>query len=177
MIPIVVFLLKPKYAVEARAMDRSARDFGLHTDVREVPDLGDWTLNCGMKPTFIRDRMLDHEGRPVIWLDADARVRKKPNLFYGQTCDFAAHWRDGAELLSGTMYFGPTPLAWKLVTTWCDEQRKTPGVWDQKVLQNVIPSIAGLDVKRLPSTYTRIFDNDTMGEPIIEHLQASRRLK
>jgi hypothetical protein len=182
MLPVIVnFYAGAGYEAEAREMEASARTFGLETDIRAVDDLGDWTLNCGIKPVFIRDRMLDYEGRPVVWLDADARVRKRPNLFFGQLCDFAAHWRHGAELLSGTMYFGATPLAWKLVTTWCEAQRKTPHEWDQRVLQRVIESgmVPGLDVKRLPATYTAVFDDPKMGDErtwIISHHQASRRL-
>lgn len=182
MLPVVVSYYTPAYHADAMEMQRTAREFGLFTDVRPVPDLGDWCHNCAMKPAFIRDRMLDYECRPIVWLDADARVRRRPLLFYDQPCDFAAHWRHGSELLSGTLYFGTTPRAWKLAALWCEEQRKTPGVWDQKVLQNVIESgaVEGLNVRKLPATYTAVFDDVKMGtedEWVISHHQASRRLR
>lgn len=180
--PIIVcyYTLSTPYEQESLGMEISAREFGLCTDVRGVPNLGDWTLNCGQKPAFIRDRMLDYEGRPVVWIDADARVRAPPVLFeHLPDVDFAAHWRNGTELLSGTIYFGPTPRAWALVQAWCESQQHTPDVWDQRTLQRVIESdaIKGLVTYNLPPEYTRVFDDATMGEPVIEHTQASRRLR
>jgi hypothetical protein len=164
------------YEAEAREMEETARTCGFATDVRGVPNLGDWTLNCGMKPAYIRDRMQDHPGRPIVWLDADARIRRYPQLFNELAVDFAAHWRHGAELLSGTLWFNATPRARALVEAWCEAQLREPGKWDQVVLQNVITSsVPGLVIQHLPSEYTCIFDGD-MGEPVIEHMQASRRL-
>ena len=164
------------YEAEAQQLESSARAFGLLTDIRGVPNLGDWCHNCAIKPAFIRDRMNDYPHRPIVWLDADARVRQTPELFDNLTCDFAAHWRHGVELLSGTMYFAPTPAAKQLATAWAEAQMRRPGEWDQRVLQDVIETVPDLVVERLPKEYTRVFDDSKMGVPIIEHMQASRRL-
>lgn len=170
------------YADEAQELAASARQFGLLTDIRPVPNLGDWTLNCSLKPAFIRDRMQDYPGRPIVWLDADARVRQPPDLFDALDCDFAGHWRHGAELLSGTLYFGPTLAARALVTLWAEEQLKTPGVWDQKVLHRVIDggAVNWLKIRELPKEYVAVFDDAKMGTPetwVVSHHQSSRRLK
>lgn len=183
MAPIFVgFHAGPGYAGEARELVRTLEAFGLDHDVRQLPDLGDWTRNCAMKPAFIRDRMLQYPGRPIVWLDADARVRRRPVLFEQlDGVDFAAHWRGGCELLSGTMYFGPTPASRALVVAWCEHQLRTPDVWDQRVLQRVIESgaVEGLVTRKLPAAYTAIFDAGMCPEEdrVISHHQASRRLK
>jgi hypothetical protein len=174
--PLFVSFFTPSYAAEASGLIDTLALHRLPYDIRVVPDLGDWCANCAMKPAFIRDRMQEHWGRPIVWLDADARVRRHPDLFATLDCDFAAHWRHGAELLSGTMYFGPTAEARSLATVWADEQLRAPGVWDQQVLQRVLDNGFAVRVQRLPAEYTRVFDDDKMGSPVIEHLQASRRL-
>lgn len=176
MTPLIVSFFTPAYADHAAHMEASAKEFGLETDVRGIPDLGAWELNCGLKPQFILQMMGEHRGRPIVWLDADARVRHKPELFETLDCDFAAHWRCGAELLSGTMFFGRSQWATALVDAWISEQSRNPKEWDQRNLQAAIDRVDGLVIEILPSTYTRIFDDPKMGEPVIEHLQASRQL-
>jgi hypothetical protein len=180
--PVLVsfFTAGTPYESEAAELAASAREFGLFPDIRPVPNLGDWARNCGMKPAFIRDRMQDYPGRPVVWLDADARVRQVPELFATLDCDFAAHWRYGVELLSGTLYFGPTRAARRLCEAWAEAQMRAPRVWDQKVLQRVIESGAPpARLERLPAAYTAIFDARMCpdDEQVIVHTQASRRLK
>jgi hypothetical protein len=181
MMPLVVsfYTVASGYEAEAREMVASARKFDLRCDVRGERDLGDWRLNCGMKPAYIRNRMLDHPGRPLLWVDADGRFRKKPELFKHLDCDFAAHWRHGSELLSGTLLFNATENAWQLAQAWVKAQAENPRELDQRTLSAVVSSgvVPGLKVYRLPPAYTRIFDGSDMGpEIVIEHMQASRRL-
>jgi hypothetical protein len=181
MTPLYISFFTPSYESEAKAMERSCREFGLATDVRALPSLGDWTRNCGQKPVFIREMMKEYEGWPLVWLDADARVRQYPELFDNQWADFAAHWRHGSELLSGTMYFGPTPKARELVEVWCEAQAMTPDDWDQRVLSQVIElrAVPGLVIRHLPAQYTAVWDDPKMGNDntwVISHHQASRRL-
>lgn len=176
--PIFCSFFTSEYEADACELLRSCRDFGLDADVRAVPNLGSWARNCGYKPQFIRERILDNPARGVAWVDADARVRQYPALFDSLDCDFAAHWVDGNQLASGTLYFGPTPRAMELVEAWCHEQARCPDELDQRTLQNAIErgDVPDLSIYRLPSGYCRIFDHPKMDEPIIEHMQASRRL-
>ena len=125
-----------------------------------------------MKAEVIRD-----VGGPVVYTDVDARFRSRPIALDELDCDFAAHWRNGQELLSGTLYIGGGAAAAELVDLWILENESNPNRWDQKNLQAVL----GREPSRwrtvdLPSAYCKIFD--TMhGEPVIEHFQASRRLR
>jgi hypothetical protein len=180
--PVIVsfYTVGTAYEAEAREMEETARTCGFATDVRGVPNLGSWVANCAMKPAYIRDRMQDHPGRPIVWLDADARIRRYPSLFNELAVDFACHFRHGAELLSGTLYFGPTAKARALVETWTEAQLRAPGAWDQKALQSVIEggAVEGLTIQHLPASYTAIFDGNMCPEDewVISHHQASRRL-
>ena len=170
------------YADEAQELAHTLTEFGLDFDVRGVPNLGSWQANTSFKPTFIRNMMLEHEGRQIVYLDADARVRHRPILLIDgmDGIDFAAHWKDGHELLGGTLYFGPGQKSWELVRRWQQECAEHPDVWDQKNLQAVVETgaVVDLSLTRISPPYCLIYDlMASQGPPIIEHLQASRRLK
>lgn len=119
----------------------------------------------------------EHPGRPIVWLDADARVRRPPSLFDSLDCDVAAHWKDGEELLSGTLYIGANDTATELLQEWLTDCQSNPGEWDQRCLQAVLNSSRRFRIQTLPADYTAIFDAGMSDHPVIEHLQASRRLK
>lgn len=166
------------YEAEAAGLVASLEQFGLARDVAGLAPAGGWTANCNLKSAFVRDMLIKHGDRPVVWLDADARVRMPPVYFDSLDCDFAAHWRDGHELLSGTLYFGNTTGARVLADKWVAECKVHPRDWDQHNLQRAVDAMPTLRVANLPPAYTQIFDlMKHHGAPVIEHLQASRRLK
>lgn len=176
--PLYVSFYTDAYAAHAAGLVASLAAHGLPYDVRSVASSGSWLANVNGKPGFILWMMREHPGRPLVWLDADARVRQRPDLFDTLDCDFAAHFRHGTELLSGTMYFAPTPAARALCEAWRDRCAAHPDRWDQVTLADVIErSVPGLRVAKLPAAYTRIFDSPKMGVAVVEHLQASRQLR
>lgn len=172
------------YEAEAAELLVTLRQMGLakRSEIVAAPTLGDWTKNCAQKPLVIRNAMLRHEGSPIVWLDADSRLRKYPHLFdsFAADVDCAFHLLDGHELLSGTLYFGPGQGAWDLAQAWCDRCRRQPGVWDQKSLHEVINENPGAySLASLPEEYCAIFDRGKVrpDRVVIEQMQASRRLK
>jgi hypothetical protein len=170
------------YTAEAMELGKTLDDFGLRAEIIAVPPFSSWTEACAYKPVFLQSMRQKHGARPLVWLDADARVRQYPRLFLDMPpdVDFAAHWKDDEELLSGTLYFGATPAADRLLTAWAKSCSERPGDWDQRVLQDLVDGMkaADLKVEHLPPTYTQIYDlMASAGEPVIEHMQASRRLR
>lgn len=179
--PIFVsyFTTGTPYAEEATGLVETLDKFGLTSDVVGVPSLGSWHLNCGYKPQFMMGMMRKWPGVPLVWIDADARIRRLPKFFnrLGEF-DFACHRRGGSELLSGTLYFGPTMWARKLLACWQVECESNPTRWDQVSLDAAVSSLPLVKVADIPASYVRICDADDMGDEIvIEHLQASRRLR
>lgn len=177
------------YAREAEQLAHSLNNYGLPYALQLVKNLGSWEANTSHKPTFIRDMMNRHEGTPLVYLDADARVRRRPVLFdelsrgdRGQW-DVAVHYFRGEQLASGTIWLGPGHRTWELVRRWETYCRANPTTWDQQCLQDVIENDPpkGLRVYRLPPEYCFIFDLSRQmfprAFPVIEHLQASRRLR
>ena len=165
------------YEAEAAVLLKTLDAFHLPSEVVPMADRGGWQQNTQAKATFVRVMLAKHPGRPLVWLDADSRVRQYPALFDTLDCDVAFHRRRG-ELLSGTIYFAPTTGARQLLERWRAECFFFPDVWDQKCLDTILPTVPGLRIGSLPGSYVRIFDGDDMGaEIVIEHMQASRRLK
>lgn len=168
------------YAQEAEGLIESLVACGVEFKVEGAPNLGGWAANCQHKPVYLSRMMRLHPGRPLVWLDADARMKKKPVLFDSLDCDFGATWK-GDELLSGTLYFAPTDAALNLLEEWKNTNRWHPEGenGDQGNLQKVVQTMQGLRVARLPPSYTAIFDAGMCrpDEVVIEHRQASRRFR
>ena len=175
---ISYFTLGTPYEREVRELEVTLRRFELDYLIVPLPSLDDWRRNTAQKPRVVRDVMLKNEGRPIVWLDADARVEQVPSLFDTLDCDVAAHYFHGHELLSSTVYFGATPGAWALVRRWQEIVDSRPGEWDQTPLQEAIEELRDrLAVVRLPQSYAAIFDAKGSENPVILQTQASRRHK
>lgn len=160
---------------------KDCRDWGLNWKFVPYPNTGRWVRNAGLKPIFIQSMMEEFPDENIIYVDADARIRQFPTLFDDFDGDIGVHYHRGQELLSGTIFLRNNAKVRKLVDRWVNQQRSTPDVWDQKVLDRVIKADAktlGIKVTNLPPTYTQIFDTmKHLGQPVIEHFQASRRCK
>lgn len=179
------------YTEEARGLVESLGAHGLDFDSVAVPPFESWVKTCSYKPAFVQAMRKKHAGRPLVWLDADARVLRYPDLLMTMPAetDFAAHWLRNYELLSGTLYLGATLTADRLIDSWAAACAASPDEWDQRVLQRVAQRTPGLKITRLPPIYAWIqgenfaVDADISGrfygqkEPVIRHRQASRRLK
>jgi hypothetical protein len=190
--PLYVSFYTFDYRHEAAGLVETLKSRGLPHEVVRLNPFPSWAAACQHKPIFIRDAMELYPGRPMVWLDADARVLQEPALFSSPLMgDFAAHWL-GNELLSGTLYFGPTPAARALLETWIRRNRENPkGKYgDQRNLQDVVEAFpSALSLFRLPPEYAFVqapdfaAGDDLSGKrygplsPVIRHLQASRRLK
>ena len=178
--PLFVSFYTPTYEKEAAGLRDSLDAFGLDHSLVAVPSRGNWIKNCAFKPAFLLRMMGARPGRALVWIDADGRIKKYPVIFESLDCDFAAHWRNGEELLSGTMYFAPTIAARMLLEKWQVRMQLHPDVWDQKALAEIVDVKPDwLRVARLPPEYTAIFDAGMVqpGTETILHMQASRRLR
>lgn len=190
--PLVIsyYTLGTPYEQEVEGLKQSVRELELDHDIRGVDSLGSWERNCARKARFVLDMARQHD-RPVLWVDADAVIRRPPLLLAGAEPDFAVYRAHGWQLASGTVYFNRTEPAQALLAAWVRHCEAEPGVWDQIHLDTAWEEVTATRPLRtmwLPQTYTKIFDAapDSDGpvgathanhEPVIEHFQASRRLK
>lgn len=176
-VPIVVAHYTKEYAAELENLRESCEKFGLEYEFTEIESTGSWRTNSNYCCIHIMD-MLNKHNRPVLRVDADAIFRAYPEIFeQGFDADFAAHIRDGKELLGGTLYFNNTVKAREILAKWIDACEAKPRTSNQVLLHDIVRNKRqGAKFIDLPAAYTKIFD--TMpGDAVIEHMQASRRLK
>lgn len=167
-----------QYERHAAGLVETLERFGLPYEVERHHNAGEWVRNCAAKAEFVLHKIQSNPGRPIVWIDADARVRRYPELLMAIDADFAGHWLDERQLCSGTVYFGGTENAERLAAEWAKRCRAAPTQWDQQHLDDAIAATPGLSVIRLPEGYVRIFDRTNPMPPheiFIEHLQASRK--
>lgn len=101
------------YEAEAARLRASLEALALPYDICGIDPRGDWAANARYTPVHVLEMMDRHPQRPLVQLDADAVVRRRPDLFEDGAIDgdLAAHVRRGTELLNGTLYVAPTPAA------------------------------------------------------------------
>jgi hypothetical protein len=198
MIPVISFYT-PEYKNEAIELQKTCIAFSIPCYLYAKPSKGSWVHNCTMKAEVIEQALNEHK-TGVVWVDADARFKKIPELFQNLTdYDFGCYWIPnvwnqpknaalkpwslGNEALAGgTMYFNNTDISKELISAWKIESQQNPTRWEQQSLQKVWESFnkQGLRTFNFPQSYCKVFDCKWF-EPetpvVIEHTQASRRLK
>ena len=177
---VIAFYTKDtQYEELVNKLTISCQKFSTLWHTEAFKDRGKWEHNCAIKPEFILEMLHQYPDETLIYIDADALIQRQPELFETFDGDFACHYRNG-ELLSGTLFFKSNAKTIELVRRWFEKQQEDPNIWDQKVLQEVIKDSQdlGLELRELPATYCKIFDaRDQFGLPVIEHFQASRKVK
>jgi len=186
-VEIVAYHTGGPYRTEAEIMRQSLDDLGIPATVIEVADRGAWTWNTHAKADFICERlqiaMLDETAIGMLCVDVDTVFHSDPRAFMAALdCDFAAAWIKDRELLSGTLFFACSDAALALAEQWRAVNARRPRKPDGPNLQAALAELAGLvRCLKLPPQYTFIFDTFRTlypgVSPIIEHMQASRRLR
>jgi hypothetical protein len=177
------------YEAEAAELARSLNAYRLPHCIRGVVPVGwTWARATQYKAEFLRQMQHEHPDRPIVWLDADARVMQRPLLFDFLDCHLAGHWYRQRELLSSTLYLAPGHITRQLVEEWIERNRRRSGgrCADQRNLQELVSRRRDLRIVNLPPEYTWIdagTGNDLSSRayghrhPVIVQVQASRRLR
>lgn len=167
------------YEQEVQHLISSLNKFKLEMDIVAIPTQGSWQENTQFKAYFIKQMLIKHFPKSVLYLDADARVQQYPALFDAVDFDVGVAYRENVELLSSTMFFSNNGKVFELIERWIRGCISNPTVWDQQVFQYLLHEKSQdlrLKIRRLPPTYCQIFDlMKHEGEAVIEQFQASRR--
>lgn len=168
------------YAEESKNLVASLEKLQLPYDIVAVPNQGSWQANTQYKPYFLKQMLIKHFPKDLLYLDVDAVVHKHPVYFDHVNFDIGVHYMRSIELISSTVYLRNNSCVSVLVDRWLHGCLKNPEIWDQKVLQAVINQSRDLPLKvgNLPPEYCKIFDiMAVIKDPVIEQFQASRRFK
>ncbi|MEM7175286.1 MAG: putative nucleotide-diphospho-sugar transferase [Chlamydiota bacterium] len=177
------------YEREVKNLIASCQKLNIPCQIDSITSLGSWEENCCYKPRYILKK-LDELSTPVLWVDADAVIVKRPTLFESMTADIALRVVDNlprnspSKMISGTVYFNQTAAAKTILHEWAAEcqrmlEESQPEVWDQVALRNTLYQ-SNATIYPLSRAYYMIYDAMTTkcyDEAIIVHYQASRIFK
>ncbi len=185
-----------QYVAHAEEMARTAAFFGFDVRIEKTKDTGSWAGNTYQKAGVILEA-LERFNRPVVYLDADARIRRYPSFLDAQMADlsfvrinwanYGGHSRKDEELLTGAIGAKPTKAVKAFLRKWDEALREEAAghspknlPWEQVVLDRLVSEGAakGIKLGSIPNEYCWIsnFMQETE-RPVIEQLQASRQLK
>jgi hypothetical protein len=185
------YTINTPYEQEAIKLKKSLERLEVPHDIVGVKNLGNWQANTRFKAKFMQEMLIKHKGKSVVWVDSDAVIHSYPKLFDEYTCDVAVRWQDFRwrknECLSGTIYLANNERTLELCKKWEGANvAEGPGAktFEQWNLGSAIEEMrksGKIKDENLPPEYTMIFDS--MREmypniiPVIEHFQASRKLR
>jgi len=187
MFPIIIsyYTKNTGYEDYAKTLIASCERWNLCHSITGIANLGSWERNCCYKPKYIMQKLFKLKS-PLLWVDADAEIIKKPMLFQDFSPDIALCIIENvpddhpSKMISGTIYFNYTPIAFNILEAWDHEcerlLKKHSDVWDQVALRNVLLQHKDkATIYPLPLDYYRIYDRQKKGEQsFIIHYQASR---
>ena len=153
--PRIVSCYPPGLASHAARLERSAAKLGLEFAIEPIDAISDDRMFGFEKADFVV-RMWERHGGPLLFVEADAVLRKPPLLSRQLGCDFAAHRWNRWEMSARTIYFGNSDAADALVRTWRDLAAAYPSVWDGYLLDqawSLTASQRPLDTVWLPRSY------------------------
>ncbi|HMB72114.1 MAG TPA: hypothetical protein VKQ06_00970, partial [Gammaproteobacteria bacterium] len=136
--PIVVSLYSSHdyYREAAERLRADCNRLNIESDIVELAGSGDkdWISICRAKVPFFLE-MFDKHERPILWLDADSRLRDWPVVFDGLRCDLAGFLR-GLRYLRDfdpvalprffapfALFFGASPAARAFLETMVELER------------------------------------------------------
>jgi hypothetical protein len=173
------------YLARALALKHSLDEFGINHYFKHYEQLGSWEANTRIKPAFIQHCLELFPGRDVLYVDADAVVRR-PLEFVDrlsrQNGSDVALWlhprrRKGRwylRITASVVYIRNTANGFRFVRGWRDAEKALgPLAVDEDMLQAAFADFEGLSITVLPSSYVKIFDENRF-DAVIEQFQASR---
>ena len=170
------------YVDLAHEFRESAEAVGLDPLVYRIRNEGNWAANCNRKASIIYQAYQQFPDDRILYVDIDATFESYPVEIenYGEEFDIGFHRLRDTELLSGTLVFDHTFKSCLLLRKWIHATVHSEGVWDQKILNNVVKANS-IKIYHLSAAHCYIYDTSRryypQVTPVIIHHQASRRFR
>lgn len=184
---IVCSFYTPDYKSSALRLQNKLQQLAIPYDLVEIKKgattYQEWRNITMYKAAFVKEMLLKHTGKNIVWTDADSVFHQYPQLFNNFPGDISARIYN-TQLLSGTVYFKNNNTVHKIVDEWIIENTKEPDVFrctqEQRNLQAVIERNKNkINFRQLPKEYCVIFDekNRPTRNIVVEHFQESRKFR
>jgi hypothetical protein len=147
--PVYVSYHTADYEAGAKRLRASLARFGLDHDVQHVEPSGSWDDCCRNRHAYINAMLDRHAPDPVVWIDCDCSVLKRPTLFdelaqMGASYDVGLLCRPSG-IIGGVIYAGQSSRwFWDLC------QKQTGDADSQVTAAYKIARAEGLDFKVWP---------------------------
>ena len=171
----------PNYLEQVLSLKASLEKLGINHYFKRYDRLATWEATTRLKPVFVHHALAKHPDKDILYLDADAVVRRPLEFFDTVNSDISIlfhHTRAGGtnylRISAGTVFIRNTDGGRKFAGLWKNAEEKCgPLTLDEDMIYMAFTDMAGVSVTVLPPAYVKIFDKP--GEqPVIEHFQASR---
>ncbi len=166
--------------------------FNLPYYILPMENKKNWQENTKQKIDFILKALEVNYPFSIVWIDADAKIKRPPKLLYDipEEYDIGIHvldWKDqygkeGHELLSGTVFLRNNEKTIELVKLWKTYSNESTQ-WEQRALEKAIRKLK-IKAYPLPRSYCYITTVPSgkppyviIDDPVIAHYQASREVK
>ncbi len=175
----------------------SLKKFNLDYKFYEIKNRGSWHQNTCQKPKIILEAMYEFKDKNIVWIDADAEIKKYPSLLYIISNDYnmGVHylsWEDHYgrtsdkgrfELVDGTIYIYNNEKMREFIEKW--KQNSTDKETNhQKILARMLEERKDIKVYDFGREYCYINTTPSgkkpakiIESPTIVHYQASRNGK
>ena len=171
----------PNYLPQISSLKASLEAQSINHFLKRYEPRGGWEANTRLKPVFIDYCLQKFTGTDIVYLDADAVVRKPLAAFANMTSDVTmlfhptkANGKWYLRISAGTVAIRNTPGGRKFAQLWkAGEAKATLATVDEDMVYMAFADMAGVSITVLPPDYYKIFDAPG-SDPTIEHFQASR---
>ncbi len=175
---VVCAFYTPNYRDDVERLEISLKAFGHEYHLQEFERLPTWEQNTGIKPKFLLECLERFEGKDVLYLDADAFIRRRMDGFDEFEGDIGIHFNEKGgshSIRTGTIYLRNNPRTHQFMRDWIEAQTQNLKYNDQDSFE-VAYKKRQQDVQffNLPVAYVKIYDRDNV-KAYVEHFQASRR--
>jgi hypothetical protein len=156
-----------RYPEHAARLKDECQALGLDYRIEQRHTTGSYLKNTCLKPQFILDCFAK---RPLLWVDVDASIYRKPDFFLEKGFDFQAKKiEDPSRRRSwhvGTMYFEPSEKLQAFFEDWIKNLKVT----DESAFEQTWRQWADkLIVRDIPQTYFEIEPKKPSSECVIYH--------
>jgi len=178
---LVCAFYTPNYLPQIASLKASLETHKINHFLKRYEPRGGWEANTRLKPVFVDYCLHKFPGTDIVYLDADAVVRKPLAAFGAMTSDVTMLFHPTYQnrkwylrISAGTIAVRNTPGGRKFAALWKGgEAKATAATVDEDMVYMAFDNLAGVSITVLPRDYYKIFDAPG-DDPTIEHFQASR---
>jgi hypothetical protein len=177
---VVCAFYTPEYFPHLLGLKRSLEELGVNHFFKRYERAASWEAATRIKPAFLQECLAKVAPRHILYIDADAAVRKVPSFLDDITTDIALspkprkkHGIWHVRVNSNTVYIRNTPGGQHFLQVWKEAEKHCGALEvDGDMLQIAFGKLPGLTMTLLPALGSKV--GEAEGEPAFEQFHVSR---